>query len=368
MKTIYYFSLLNTIGGIETFFYQLGLKYHDRDIIIYYKKADPIQLKRLSQYFECREYQGEKIICEQAIFNFNLDIIDNVEANEYVLVIHGDYADQKRRGQLLGIPKHEKITKVIAVSKLAAESYYEMTGIKAEVCYNPFTPAKNKKPLLLCSMTRLSIEKGFNRMKELALELERQHINYLWIIYTNSPQEYISDNVIYLKPRLDVENFIEKFDYLIQLSDNEGYCYSVVEALTHGVPVVVTPCPVYKEIKLNKNNSIYLDFDCRNAPRVVEKMIDTSFEFSYKPLKDNWDKILLKSHSDYYDGIRKRYKVKATDRYALRGDFDIELNFIPKEGYEWITSHQRAIMLESKGYVVIEGEVYEKSEHNNSCI
>ena len=368
MTTIWYFYHLNEIGGIETFFYQLGKMFSDRDITIVYQSGHPKQIDRLSSYFKLHKYRpGEKFICKQAIFNFNLDIIDSIEAEEYIAVLHGDYKDMKKRGQLLGIPIHEKITRYVGVSKLVCDSFEELTGIRPELCYNPFV-IKNEKPLMLISATRLSIEKGFNRMKRLAQELDRQGIKYLWFIFTNSPQSHISDNVIYLSPRLDIEKYISKFDFLIQLSDNEGYCYSIIEALTKGVPVITTPCPVFKELKLNEKNSITLEFDCSNVPRVVKKMINNTFDFSYTPPKTKWDKILLKSKSDYVKNRNKFVEVEATDLYITNNCKDCELKIIPERKFKWTTKYDRAIYLENMGYVKIIGDVKDEKIINNNSI
>lgn len=90
-----------------------------------------------------------------------------------------------------------------------------------------------------------------------------------------------------LSPKLDIQNEIAKADFLIQLSDNEGYCYSVIEALSSNVPVIVTPLPVFKELKINEENSIILNFDCSNLAEVINKIQTKKFNFIYKAPKDN---------------------------------------------------------------------------------
>lgn len=90
-----------------------------------------------------------------------------------------------------------------------------------------------------------------------------------------------------LSPKLDIQNEIIKADFLIQLSDNEGYCYSVIEALTNNIPVIVTPVPVFKELKINEKNSIILNFDCSNLDEVINKIQTKKFNFTYKAPEDN---------------------------------------------------------------------------------
>jgi len=88
-------------------------------------------------------------------------------------------------------------------------------------------------------------------------------------------------------PKLNIIDDIAQADFLVQLSDNEGYCYSIVEALNLHIPVVVTPIPVFKEIGLNDTNSITLEFDCSNALEVAKTIANKQFHFDYKPAEDS---------------------------------------------------------------------------------
>ena len=87
--------------------------------------------------------------------------------------------------------------------------------------------------------------------------------------------------------KLNIIDDIAQADFLVQLSDNEGYCYSIVEALNLHVPVVVTPIPVFKEIGLDETNSITLEFDCSNIMQVAKAIAEKQFHFDYKPVEDN---------------------------------------------------------------------------------
>jgi len=367
-QIIFYFYHLNVIGGIETFFWQLVRKYHDRDIVIYYQTGSIEQANRLREYVNVEQYHGQIIHCQQAFFNFNLDIINNVKAKEYIQVLHGDYKDMIQRGQLTSVPTHPKITRYIGVSKLVCDSFTEITGLPCELSYNPYQKYECDKPLMLISATRLSAEKGYDRMKNLILELDKRNINYLWFIFTNSPKEHISNNVIYLSPRLDIEKYIGGFDYFIQLSDNEGYCYSVIEALSHNVPVIVTPLPVLKELNVNETNSISFNFDSSNLDDVIDEMLHKKFNFNYSTPNDNYDKIFIKCKGTYYEDKHKKAKVKATSWWTDNHIQDAELKYIPYEGEEWITSYLRAIDLENDGCVKLMEVINENIEHNNSSI
>lgn len=335
MKNIFYFYSLSAVGGTENFLYQIAKKYKAYDITIYYKFADAGQLARLKQYVRCIQYSGEKIECEKAFFNYNADIINNVTANEYIQVIHADYK---------GIPfrRNPKITKYIAVSKLAAKSFKEVSGIEAEVIYNPCELEKPKRVLNLISATRLTAEKGKKRMIKFAEILDRENIPYLWTIFTNDTKAIDNKNIIYMQPRLDIIDYIANADYLVQLSDSEAYCYSVVEALIVGTPVIVTDMPVMKEIGLNKTNSFILDFDMQNVP--VKEIYESRLQFEYTSKKDTWNKELAKGKSTY-----RNYRVTATKAYEEFEVKDGGLGFIPKAGYEFIIDEYRLKQLQEQG-------------------
>ena len=117
-----------------------------------------------------------------------------------------------------------------------------------------------------------------------------------------------------MNPRLDIINYIANADYLVQLSDNEGYCYSVVESLAVGTPVIVTECPVFKEIGCNNKNSFILDFNLNKVP--VDEIYKGLPKFEYTPKKDTWDKYLEKGKSTYKEDFKTIVKVKCITPYT----------------------------------------------------
>lgn len=315
MKNIFYFYKINKIGGIETFFYYLAKKYKDWDITIYYQVGDIAQIKRLKKYVRVKQYNGEQIKCDKAFFNFNLDIINNVDAKEYIQIAHGDYKAMKIKPNT-----NSKITKYLGVSKQVCSTYKEVTGYDTELVYNPIEIEKPKKLLNLISATRLTSEKGKNRIIKLAKMLDDADIPYMWTIFTDDINAIDNPNIVYMKPRLDIINYIANADYLVQLSDNEGYCYSVVESLCVGTPVIVTECPVFKELGVkNDENGFIVDFDLSNVN--IDDIYKKDFKFEYKPKKDNWNKYLEPGESEYQKDLKKMVKVKCIKKYD-----DMELN------------------------------------------
>lgn len=325
MKNILYFARINIIGGGETFFYYLAKKYQDLDITIFYKEGDAKQIERLRQYIRVKKYNGEKIKCKKAFFNYNLDIIDNVEADEYIQIIHGDY---KAIG--LAPNQHPKITKYLGVSQLVCDTFKEITGHDVELCYNPIMIDKPKKVLNLISATRLTNGKGKPRMIKLANMLDEAKIPYVWTVFTNDNNIIDNPNIVYAKPRLDIINHIANADYLVQLSNTEAYCYSVVESLTVGTPVIVTDCPVYKEIGVqNKVNGFVVGFDMKNVP--IKEIYKGLPKFTYTPFEDNWDKIFAKGESQYKKDLATTVKVRPLMPYF---DLQLKRTVTPNDEFE----------------------------------
>ena len=323
MKNIFYFYKINEIGGIETFFFYLAKKYKDYDITIYYQEGNYEQVKRLKKYVRVKKYQGEKIKCDKAFFNFNIDIIDNVEAKEYYQIAHGDY---KASGDIPNVNK--KITNYLGVSQRVCDTYSELINQDVKLTYNPIEIDKPKRVLNLISATRLTREKGRKRIIKLAEMLDEAEIPYIWTIFTDSTNKIDNPNIVYLKPRLDIINYIANSDYLVQLSDNEGYCYSVVEALSVGTPVIVTDVPVFKELGIKNNeNGFILDFDLNEVN--IKDIYEKHLKFEYKAKEDNWSKILAKGKSTYQKDLKTMVTVKCINNY-----FDIELKELKTKNSE----------------------------------
>lgn len=338
MKNCFYFKNINAIGGVETFFYNIAKKYSNKDITIYYKTGDAKQIARLRQYVDVRQYKGEEIVCEKMFLNYACDILDKVKAKEVIQILHADY-DALNVKPIV----HEKITKYIGVSKQVCDSFEKLTGIKAEVCYNPVSVNKPEKVLHLISATRLSKEKGKQRMIALADALDDAGITYTWTIFTTDQAVIQNKNTVYRKPRLDITSFIAESDYLVQLSDTEGYGYAVAESLMIGTPVIVTPCPALQEIGVKDGvNGFVLPFDMKDIP--VEKIAKGLDSFTYTPLKDGWGKVLAKGESEYQKKLKDAIWLECLMTY-----FDTNLNRQINKGEIYAASAERAIYLRERG-------------------
>lgn len=327
---VFYVPHFNIIGGIETYIYELVKKYKDEDITIVYSDdtSDKKQLARIRQYARVirQPYNAkEKIKCKRLFIMYRCKL-DLFEAKDIIQITHADYKVQNLKPNL-----DKNIKRHYGVSKSVAKAYEEISGIKTEVCYNPISIEKPKKILKLISATRLTKEKGLERMKKLAYELDKEGIPYIWLIFTNKTDAINNPNVIYMKPRLDIRDYIKEADYLVQLSDTEAWCYSVLEALCLNTPVIVTPIPSFKEMGVKTGiNGYMLPFDMKDIPiEDIYTKVPKNFEFIAP--KDIYDKLLLKGKKTYngekqvyiralksfYDSVEEQHKTKQSDPWKV---------------------------------------------------
>ena len=246
LKNVIYFPSFNCVGGVETYCYEMGLKFgKDYDITVLYQNGDADMMKHIAEVARVIRYNpGDKIICDVFIFGWGYDILDNVEAKEYIQTFHADYINRHLN------PCHDsKITKRFGVADNTTNGIREHYDWAADIqtMYNPYTVKKPKKVLNLISATRLTAEKGYDRMVKLADALDEAGIPFHWTVYTDIPRAFPNKSVSIMKHRLDILDFIADADYLVQLSDTEGYSYSIVEALSVGTPVICTEIPVAQE-------------------------------------------------------------------------------------------------------------------------
>ena len=370
-SNIFYFKKICKIGGTEQFLYEIAKKYHKYDITIFYDIADPFQLSRLKKLVRCKRRKvGEIIKCKKAFFNFNIDMIEDVEAEEYYFVSHANYEElHKVHGGYIPPIKNEKLTHYIGVSQFSADKlnkYAEEIGskIRAVKCYNPLTLEPKEKVIHLVSAGRLNDKvKGGERTLKLIEALdqycERNNRHYLWTIFSNPIDFTIpSKNVVLMQPRVDVRPYIAEADYVLQLSnDMETYCYTINEALGYGVPIITTPLSILKELPISDNEHIVLDWDCKNVDDVAKQVFEKKVKpFDYNILKDDWDKILDLTKSTYKEEENmKRLKmlIPIRDKYTGKGyEVNKEYDFEDERAEELLETKIRGVAIVEEVKVV----------------
>lgn len=290
LDVVIYTKFLEKIGGIETWVYYIAKKYNIGQITILYTRADSEQLKRLEPHINLIQYTGQKIKCNKIIFTMaqtvEPDLYEN--AKEKYLLVHANYGKVYN----YGYEKFPEMDKVYAVSDVARDCLQKLTEQEVFTLYNPVEVDKPKKLLKLISATRLTQEKGAERIELMSKKLDEAGIPYIWLIFTDRPPEKVSKNIILMKPRYNMSDYIVQADYGVQLSSDESFCLFVQECLKLKVPVIVTDLPIYKEVGITAKEAYKLKLDLSNLD--VEKIYNNIPKVNYKGVNSDkeYEKLL----------------------------------------------------------------------------
>lgn len=256
MKTIgLYISNYNAIGGVERFcenFVKRMSKYYEITFLFNWVEDYDLLLK-VSKYARVEKIGKEKhfdyFISSTA---WGVSPYDFITADKVIQMVHADYRHVIKNWSF-NYERHPKVTHHVCVGKLVKEGFEEATPYKSDaIIHNLLDNEINLQPkeknsiLHLITVSRLSGEKGFKRMVKLAELLEENNIDYIWNVYGKKYQEYLNDfkhlpKVIFQGITNEPLKEIVKADYLVQLSDTEGFAYSVYEALQTKTPCIITP-------------------------------------------------------------------------------------------------------------------------------
>lgn len=356
---IFYVRNIHAIGGVETFVYELAKKYKDYDIAVVCKDIAYEQRKRLRKYCRIYVHKDQQINCKVIITNWDTSILDyvNEDAKKYV-VLHTDYKNPTERR---GLPKDRPDITYIGITEASKKNFEEITGIHRTIlCRNPLEIEKDEPILTLVSATRLTKIKDDGRHLQLADALDRQHINYIWYIFTTD--EYSENpiwkhkNIVHCNNRLDLGTFYKNADWYVQLSSCEGDSYSLKEALYRGTPIVVCELPYFKEIGIKDGeNALFYNIDNSNADDVATRM-QIPLKFEFKHVQDGYNEILDKTQSRFKEEMNMKVKVRATKNF---NDL-VEKVSREKGKSEWICSRERADFLFENNAVEFLEEIEEQ--------
>ena len=384
-SNIFYFRKISKIGGTEQFLYEIAKKYHDIDITIFFDEADSSQLQRLRKYVRCRKrIKGKTVKCIRAFFNFNLDMIDEVESTEnyYAFISHANYEELGYKPPI----DHTKLTHFFAVSQFATDKLDEWAGklgfkMKTQKCLNPLILEPKEKVMIFVSAARLDDEvKGGKRVQKMIEAVDRYcdktGKHYLWLIFSNPnvKADIKSKNVVIMQPRVDVRPYISMADYVIHLpNDMETYCYTINEALGYGVPVVTTPLSILNELNIPEEAITKCEWDMSNVDNVVEEIFTKEIKhFQYKIPEDNWNNLLVNVKSNYEEERDMKYIVEATDKYKKENISDNILSamkgvkrYVPNNGEQWEVDSERKDILLEKGFIRVIKEINEGKNTND---
>jgi glycosyltransferase involved in cell wall biosynthesis len=260
---VIYHSNILKYGGIETFLriFCQQISKHFHVTLLFSAIEDQTQLFEYG--CSVQKYIGQPISCDYFISASDWGKIpfQHVTAKKVIQMIHADFSKVNHKHT-----PHPKITHYVSVSKAIQESFPR----SSDVIYNlidtsvPKIKKVRNARLKLVTCSRISKEKGIQRCIELAKTIKRA---YQWDIYGEGgllPQMKElakGTNIKFHGYKKDCTEVIAKADFLVQLSDTEGFSYTIQEALYQQTPVIVTAFPVAYEMVEDKKNGYILDFD-----------------------------------------------------------------------------------------------------------
>lgn len=337
-QIVLYTSYLHIIGGIETFVINfLDLMKDDYDIAVICPKLPPEMVERVKA--RATLYQrNESVTCDTLIM---IRMMDQKPRNIlYTKSIRMCHACKTKPSWYI-IQDCDAIVHVSEASKTSFQS-------EGDVIYNPLIKT-SKKALILVSATRIpALDKGKNadRMLKLAKMLNDANIPYLWFNFSDAPLQNAPKGFMNVGTFQDLQPYIAKADYLVQLSDHEGFGLSVLEALLNQTAVICTPFETTKELGvIDGVNGYIVPF---NMQFDVNKLLDVPvFEYSWdnEAIKKKWSR-LLKAKPKSKKIPRGMAMVEVIRPYN-----DLQLNKHLRTGYQFAVTKDRAEELIAKELV-----------------
>jgi glycosyltransferase involved in cell wall biosynthesis len=294
MKVGVYISHLNKIGGVETFAINLCNR-TGFDLI--FNTASLSALKKVNY---------KAVSLDFADTDYDVLIIgtawgkspDRIKARINIQVVHADYKAYIEGWNFI-YKRLPYITHHVAVGHHVAKQFQAVTGYKADrVIHNLLdSPQSVKKakipasPLKLVTLSRISKEKGFFRMIEMA---EKINVPFCWDVYGDFSTMF-AKSIIPLMGKFRLmgitdrpKEIIGQYHYLVQLSDTEGFPYSVYESLQCLTPVISTDYPSVHELIKDGDNGYILDMELSNFD--IKKILNVPkiTKFKEKSSTDDW--------------------------------------------------------------------------------
>lgn len=353
-QIVIYTARTYAIGGIETWIYNFCIqmcKYYD--ITVVYESMDQKQIARLRKYVPVERLASTiHINCDTLIVNRITDTAPaNIHYKQKVQMVHSC-----KMVDTWKVPHDNDCT--VVISEVAKKSFeQDLNGRRTEVIHNMTAPSNVEGALILVSATRLdTFEKGKARITKLARMLQAKGIPFLWMCFSNSKlnANELVEGIVNLAPRLDISEFVKQADYLVQLSDAEGFCYSMVEALELGTPVITTPVSVLPEIGFQEGINGYtvpFEIDGADVEKFYHQRLKGKFNYKYdnETLIKQWREIL----GDTVPTHKYNPSLEFKDVQIIKDYKDLELNRMVKTGEIITMRNARAIDIVNGGYGIL---------------
>jgi len=305
-KIAFYYHHINGIGGVEIAILNLIKKLSkEYDITVAYSlsNSDFDMLLRMSEYATIINLNHNELEVDTVIYCSLYCIKDKIKAKRELRWLHGCLTDMKAK-----LPK-ENIDEYISVGKICKEQLdIQLETKESHLIYNELNSdiislskekiAKKGKELRLLTVSRISPEKGFERMLEISNRLKQKGINYVWDIVGNGYNKTYEEKIKKLAPKEwifhgKLDNpfpYIKRADFLLQLSDYEAFGFVLLEALVLGTTVITTDYSSASEM-INESNGYIIKKDLSDLNLEIFNN-KKKFKHEHKSNIEQWKKLL----------------------------------------------------------------------------
>ena len=290
-QVILFIRQLNVIGGIESFIYHfMATLSADYDIVLITTNIPIQQRLQYEKYGTVIDYNPNVTYsCDTLIMLRILDTIPaNIKYNQSVQMCHAC-----RTSPVWHIPQNSDY--IVNVSQASKDSFLpeSQDGI---VIHNPITKS-DKRALMLVSATRIPApDKGKDyeqRMRTLAQMLNDADIPFVWFNFSEGQIPNPPQGMVNMGLRMDIQPYIARADYLVQLSDSEAWSYSILEALTNNTPVIVCPFPSAIEMGVvDGQNGYIVPFDMIFDVHCLLNVPQFTYDYDNAKIVSQWKQIL----------------------------------------------------------------------------
>lgn len=338
MEIILYISNFNKIGGVESFvknFYKrIG------NVRVLYDTGTPDIGDRIN--FKQR-YKCDIFIAGSAWGRSAFDVID---AKVYVQMVHADYRHTIKDWNFKYV-RHPKTTHHVCVSETVKIGFEATTPHKCDAVMHNFVdtsikpiPKKKNDVLRLVTCSRISKEKGFERMIAFSKLIP---VPFVWELWGDASSDYakkVIGNFDFKGITNEPHKEIAKADYLVQLSDTEGNSCVINEALQMQTPVLLTPFPSGFEQIENGFNGYFIPFDLSGIDwdSIINK-IPKLKKYKEKTTVEDWDLFFDSCLEWYKENVMTVKIIAVVQKYQIGEVIDL-----PKE---------RALSAIEKGLAVL---------------
>lgn len=342
-KVMLYINQLHIIGGIETFIYHFARLMGD-EITLVVGNCPGNQRKRYEEHIKVVDYSiRDRYICDTLIVLRILDRVpNNFNYRHSVQMVHACKTNPQWHIR-------QNTDYIVNVSETGKESFGD-EATDGIVIHNPiFT--ESKRALILVSATRIPApDKGDNekRMIRLAEMLNEAEMPFVWFNFSEGQIPNPPKGMVNMGLEMDIQPYIKRADYLVQLSDSECWSYSILEALTNSTAVIVTPFPSGEEMGIiDGENGYIVPYDMNFDVTKLLNIPQFYYEYDNSNIKKSWERIFNQKQKK-----RTMWEVQVIQKYhdiALDRDCNVgEIVSMPIE---------RAKKIIDLGYVKLKGDI-----------